>query len=183
MLLPIDTVNAQSAKDLSATWTLVSSHTEHGGIRTEPFGPNPKGVMTVDANGRYVIVTMRAELPTFASKNRANGTPQENQAIVGGSIAHFGTFSVNEPERVIILKINTSTFPHWDGTEQRWPFTITGDALQFTVPAASGGGSATTFWKRANSSSSGAWTRQGMVAPTFATKWEYQPPRSLLALR
>jgi hypothetical protein len=139
-----------TTKDLVGTWTLISSVTEQGGTKTEPYGPNAKGIMTVDANGRYVIVAMRAGLPKFASNNRATGTPEENKAILGGSIAHFGTLSVNEAERAIILKIETATFPNWGGTEQKWPFTITGDTLHFTVPTASGGGTATTVWKRAN---------------------------------
>lgn len=149
VVLPVDTVSAQTVKDLAGTWTLVSAVLEQGGTKTEPYGPNAKGIMTVDVNGRYVIVTNRAGLPKFASNNRLTGTPEENKAIVGGSIAHFGTLSVNNAERAITLKIETSTFPNWDQTEQKWPFTITGDTLQFTVPAASGGGTATTFWKRA----------------------------------
>lgn len=150
LVLPVDTASAQTAKDLVGTWTLVSSVTEQGGTKTEPYGPNAKGIMIVDANGRYVNVAMRAVLPKFASNNRATGTPEENEAIVGGSIAHFGTLSVNEAERAIILKIETSTFPNWTGTEQKWPITITGETLQVTVPAASGGGTATTVWKRVN---------------------------------
>lgn len=145
-----DPAKQLTTKELVGTWTLVSSVTEQGGAKTEPYGPNAKGIMTVDANGRYVIVAMRAGLPKFASNNRATGTPVENKAIVGGSIAHFGTLSVNVAERAILLKIETATFPNWGGTEQKWPFTITGDTLHFTVPAASGGGTATTVWKRAN---------------------------------
>ena len=34
---------AQSAKDLVGTWTIVSA---------EAFGPNPKGVLIFDTNGR-----------------------------------------------------------------------------------------------------------------------------------
>ncbi len=150
VVLRIDTVSAQTANDLAGTWTLVSSVTEQGGTKTEPYGPNAKGIMTVDANGHYVTVAMRAGLPKFASNNRTTGTPEENKSIIEGSIAHFGTLSVNEAGTVIILKIESATFANWDGSEHKWPFTITGDTLQFTVPAASGGGTATTVWKRAN---------------------------------
>ena len=149
VVLSVGAVCAQTAKDLAGTWTFLSAVTEQGGTKTEPFGPNPKGIMTVDANGRYVIAIMRAGLPKVASNNRTTGTPEENKAIVGGSIAHFGTLSVNEADKAIIFKIEAATFSNWDGTEQKWPFTITGDALQFTVPAASAGGTATAVWKRA----------------------------------
>jgi hypothetical protein len=103
----------------------------------------------VDANGRYVLAIVRAGLPKVASNNRTTATPEENKAIVGGSITHFGTLSVNAEDKTITFKIETSTFPNWDGIEQKRPFTITGDELQYTVPAQSGGGTGTVVWKRA----------------------------------
>jgi hypothetical protein len=140
---------AQTAKDLVGTWTLVSVVTEQGGNKTEPFGPHPKGRLIVDANGRYVVAFARADLPKVASNNRTTGTPEENKAIVGGSLAHFGTVSVNEADKTFTFKIETATFPNWNGTEQKRPFTITGDELTYTVAAASGGGTGTVVWKRA----------------------------------
>jgi len=140
---------AQTAKDLAGTWTLVSTVTEQGGNKTDTFGPNPKGILTVDTNGRYVLAIARADLPKVASNNRTTATPEENKAIVGGSITHFGTLSINAADKTITFKIETATFPNWDGTEQQRPFTLTGDELQYTVPAMSGGGTGTTVWKRA----------------------------------
>ncbi len=140
---------AQTAKDLVGTWTLVSAITEQGGNKTDTFGPNPKGILMVDAKGRYVIAFARADLPKVASNNRTTATPEENKAIVGGSLTHFGTLSVNAAAKTFTFKIETATFPNWDGTEQKRPFTVTGDELKYTVAAASGGGTATVVWKRA----------------------------------
>ncbi len=117
---------AQTAKELVGTWTLASATTEQAGNKTDTFGPNPKGILMVDAKGRYVIAFARAALPKVASNNRTTATPEENKAIVGGSLTHFG-----------------------NGTEQKRPFTVTGDELKYTVAAASGGGTATVVWKRA----------------------------------
>jgi hypothetical protein len=149
VVLSAGKVCAQTVKDLAGTWTLVSVITEQDGKKTDTFGPNPKGILMVDANGRYVIAIARAELPKFASNNRMTGTPEENKAIVGGNITHFGTLAVNGADKTIIFKIETATFPNWNGTEQKRVFAITGDELTYTVPAASGGGTATTVWKRA----------------------------------
>ena len=140
---------AQTARDLVGTWTLVSAINEQGGDKTDIYGPHPKGILAVDANGRYVLVIARADLPKVASNNRTTATPEENKAIVQGSGAHFGALSVNAADKTITFKIETSTFPNWDGTEQKRPFTVTGDELQYTVAAASGGGTATVVWKRA----------------------------------
>jgi hypothetical protein len=126
MVLAAGEVFAQTTKDLAGTWTLVSNVSEQGGNKTDTFGPNPKGILIVDANGRYVLAVARAGLPKVASNNRTTATPEENKAIVGGSITHFGTLSVNPEDK-----------------------TITGDELQYTVPAQSGGGTGTVVWKRA----------------------------------
>src|SRR5213592_431430 len=140
---------AQTAQDLVGTWTLVSAINEQGGDKTDIYGPHPKGILAVDANGRYVLVIARADLPKVASNNRTTATAEENKAIVQGSIAHFGTLSVNAADKIFTFKIATATFPNWSGTEQKRPFTISGDQLRYTAAAASGGGTATVVWKRA----------------------------------
>jgi hypothetical protein len=142
---------AQTAKDVVGTWTLVSPVTEHGGNKTDTYGPNPKGMWVVDANDRYVMAYARADLPKVASNNRTSATPEENKAIVGGSLTHFGTVSVNPADKTLTLNVEASTFPNWNGTALKVPFTITGDELTFTAvaTAASGGGTVTVVWKRA----------------------------------
>ena len=149
VVLSAGEVFAQTAKDLAGTWTLVSAVTEHGGNKTDTFGPHPKGILVVDANSRYVIAFARADLPKVASNNRTTATPEENKAIVGGSLTHFGTISVNAADKTFTFKIETATFPNWDGTAQKRAFTITGDELKYTAAAASGGGTASVVWKRA----------------------------------
>ena len=140
---------AQSAKDFVGTWTLVSSTTEREGVKSDTFGPNPKGLLVFDAGGRYVITFCAANLPKFASNNRANGTTDENKAIVTGSLTHFGTYTVNEADKSFTFHIENATFPNWDKTEQKRAFVISGDELKYTTPVASAGGTAALIWKRA----------------------------------
>ena len=82
------------------------------------------------------------------SIKRIEGTPEENKAVVQGSISHFGRYTVNDADKTITFHIETSTFPNWNGTEQKRPFTVTGDELKWTT-AASSGGSAEVVLKRA----------------------------------
>ena len=92
-LMPGNTF-AQTAKDLVGTWKPVSVVvTGPDGRRSEPFGPSPNSILTFDANGRFVLVNTRPDLPKFVSNNRMQGTAEENKAIVQGSIAYFGTYS------------------------------------------------------------------------------------------
>ncbi len=109
---------------------------------------NPEGILMLDEAGRYTLVLLRPDLPTFASNNRTSGTQEENKAVVQGSIAHFGTYSV-EGDDTLVFRIEAGTFPNWNGAEQKRPFTLTGDKLEYTVPAASGGGTAQLVWTRA----------------------------------
>ena len=150
-LLSGDAVGQQKTlkEQLVGTWTYVSVDTVHpDGSRAPMFGPNPQGLAIFDGNGRYILLTTSPGQPKFTSNNRNEGTPEEYKAVVQGSIAHFGRYTVNEAEKTIIFHIETSTFPNWNGAEQKRPFTLTGDDLKWTT-AASSGGSAEVVLKRA----------------------------------
>ncbi|HET9245897.1 MAG TPA: lipocalin-like domain-containing protein, partial [Xanthobacteraceae bacterium] len=103
---------ARTAKErLVGSWTLTSLTAGEGADQTLPYGPNPKGSMMVDANGRFMITVVRSDLPNFASNNRMVGTPDENNSVVQGSIAYYGTYTIDEATRVITVKVEGSTFP------------------------------------------------------------------------
>jgi len=142
---------AQSPKQqIVGAWTIVSTDTiRPDGTRVPTFGPGPKGTVIFDASGRYALQLMRASATPFVSNNRNDGTPEENKAVVQGSLAHFGRYSIDEAQRTLVLHMESSTFPNWNGTEQRRTFTVSGDELRWSTPAASGGGSAELVWKRA----------------------------------
>ena len=135
---------------LIGTWTYVSVDiVRSDGSRVPLFGPNPSGLAIFDANGRYLLLTARTGMQKFASNNRNGGTPDENRAVVQGSIAHFGTYSVNEADKTITFHVQTSTFPNWNGIEQKRPFAVTATELKWTT-AASSGGTAEVVLRRAN---------------------------------
>lgn len=127
-------------EQIVGTWTYVSVDTVYpNGSRVPLFGANPQGQAIFDSNGRYMLLTARAGQPKFASNNRLEGTPEENRAVVQGSIAHFGKYSVNEADKSVTFHIETSTFPNWNGVEQTRPITLTGDELKWRTAASSGG--------------------------------------------
>ncbi len=141
-LLSIDAMAQQKPlkEQIVGTWNYASVDIVHSdGSRVPLYGPNPEGIASFDSNGHYVLLTARAGLPKFASNNRAQGTADENKAVVQGSIAHFGTYTVNESDKSVTFHIQTSTFPNWDRTDQKRPFSITGDELKWSTPASSGG--------------------------------------------
>jgi hypothetical protein len=141
---------AQSAADVVGTWTLVSSITEKDGTRTDQFGSAAKGMLTFDANGHFMLTIIGPNLPKFASNNRATGTSEENSAVISKSIAIIGTYSVNPAEKTLTFKVDSATFPNWNGTEQKRLLSSNGkDELKYITPTASSGGVATVTWKRA----------------------------------
>jgi len=98
ILISWSTALAQSMSDVLGTWTLVSSVTERDGIKTDQFGSGAKGMLTLDAEGHFMLTIIGPDLPKFASNNRAAGTPEENQAVVSKSIAMIGTYPVNSAD-------------------------------------------------------------------------------------
>ena len=140
----------RSLKDqLVGTWMQISAvNTATNGTRADLFGPNPKGLMIFESNGRYSQIAMRSDLPKFGTNNRAMGTADENKEVVQGSIAYFGTYSVDEADKSFTVQVDGSTFPNWTGTAQKRPFSISGDELTFTTAVASIGGTNEVKWKR-----------------------------------
>ena len=146
-LAPGDAV-AQTAKDLVGTWKMVTNiNIAPDGRRSESFGPAPNSILTFDANGRFVFVGTRPDLPKFASNNRMQGTAEENKSIVQGSIAYFGTYSV--VDKVLIQKVEGSTWPSWIGTDQKRPIiSFMGDDMKMANPATTLGGTSEGTYKR-----------------------------------
>jgi hypothetical protein len=137
-------------EQIAGAWTYVAVDTVRpDGSRTPMYGANPQGLVIFDGHGHYALVNARADLPKFASNNRMEGTPQEYQAIAQGSIAHFGSYTINEADKTITFRIEASTFPNWDGAVQKRPLTLAGDELRWMTPAASGGGSGEVVLRRA----------------------------------
>jgi len=140
---------ANTAEQLIGLWTLVSVKNEQDGKTTEPFGPNPKGLFIFDRSGRCALLMFRSDLPKFASNNRDKGTPEENKAVVQGSLAAFGTYSVNEKEGYFSARYEAGTFPNHVGIDQKRFFSASEDELKITNPSGTAGGTSTLILKRA----------------------------------
>jgi Lipocalin-like domain len=82
------------------------------------MGANPTGLLIFTNNGRYSSIIVRTDVPKFASKNRLQETPDENKAAVQGSIANFGSYTVNEAGKTFTVRYEGSTYPNNAGTEQ-----------------------------------------------------------------
>ena len=153
--LPVGNAVAQqkSVKEqLVGTWKLVSLHNmRNDGSKIDVYGPNANGILIYTSDGHFALVDTRSDLPKLASNSRDRGTPEEYKAVVQGSIAYFGTYSVNEADKVITAKIEGSTFANMIGgpDQKRIITSLTADELKFTNPASTSGAILELLWKRA----------------------------------
>ena len=137
-------------EQIAGAWTYVTVDTVRpDGSRAAMYGPDPQGLVIFDGHGHYALMNARADLPKYAGGDRLRGTAEEYRAVGQGSIAHFGTYSIDEANKTITFHIASSTFPNWNGVEQRRPFVLSEDTLKWVTPSASGGGSGEIVLKRA----------------------------------
>jgi len=131
---------AQTMKSVVGTYTAVS---------VPAFGDHPRGTLILTPDGHYSIVLTRADLPKIAAGVRIKGTAEENKTIVEGSIAHTGTYTIDDGGKAITLHVETATFPNWNGTVQKRPLKVSSDTLSYTVTTPSAGGSPNeVVWRR-----------------------------------
>jgi hypothetical protein len=150
--MTVGELSAKTAKErLVGSWTLVSLTAGEGPDQTFPYGPNPKGSMMVDANGRFMITVVRSDLSEFASNNRMTGTPEEATAVVQGSISYYGRYSIDEATRVITVNVEGSTFPNFTGGTQTRILSFNGDdeVTYFNPTPSHGGAPAKVTYRRA----------------------------------
>jgi hypothetical protein len=95
--------------------------------------------------GHSTLICARDDLPQSTSVGRASRSPQENRAVVQGTIAFFGTYAVEDGGKTLVMRIEKGTFPNWAGAEQRRALTISEDELTYTTPGSGGVGAAVTL--------------------------------------
>jgi lipocalin-like protein len=119
---------------LVGTWTLASwEQKKADGTKVQRYGENPVGVAFFDSGGRYIITVMRSDRAKYASDALWQGTSEENKATADGTITYFGTYSVSEADGSIAIHIEGSSFPNWNGVDQKRIVAIAGDQLTLTV--------------------------------------------------
>ena len=68
-------------------------------------------------------------------------TPAENQVVMEGTIAYYGTYTVGETGKTVSLRVEASSFPNHVGSEQKRTITsLTASELKLSNPTALTGG-------------------------------------------
>jgi hypothetical protein len=125
-------------EQIVGSWIFVSSTTKLPD-GSPSFGSDPKGLIIFTEDGRYSNQIHRSDLPKFASKNRLQGTPDENKAVVQGSVSSFGRYSVNEADKTLTIHYEAASYPNLVGTQSTWSVTITGAEVKLSTAVSRAG--------------------------------------------
>jgi hypothetical protein len=131
-------------EQMVGTWTLVSLVEQHQDGRKEekPFGPNLKGQLMLDQNGRF-------SLQLIGERPKAAGDPR---TPVGPAVAYFGTYSVGEGDNSLTYHVERATITAFEGSDQKATVTIKGDDMSYVrspIQSPTGPFVPTLTWRRA----------------------------------
>ena len=149
----LDDANAtQIEHQLVGTWELVSmEYSTSDGKVSNPFGESPLGRIQYDPDGNMYAFVIRRDRPQFSSGDLFNGTPDEIYAAFEGSVAYYGTFTIQESEGTVTHHVAGASFPNRIGTDQVRYFQVKEDQLILRTPLLLRGGvevTATVVWMR-----------------------------------
>jgi hypothetical protein len=130
-LLPSNAVSQQKSlkEQLVGVWTLAPN-----GTKRQDFGANPKGILILDAGGRYALVQGRPDRPKFTAGNnvRIDTPAAEFGEAARAFAANFGTWSVNEADKTLIRRYEAALIPNAEGSETKVTVSLTGDELKLS---------------------------------------------------
>jgi hypothetical protein len=104
----------------------------------------------VDKAGWYSLQIFRPGRSKFASGDKTRGTADEYREAVLGSSTHTGMVSIDPVKHQLTFKIESASYPNWEGAEQVRDYTFRDGTLTYAVPASAGNGTvAYSVWRRA----------------------------------
>ena len=116
-----------------------------------PFGKEARGSFIYTKSNRFSVQLMNVNRPRFAISDQQKGTVEETLASYRGSISYFGTYKVDEENKIIIHQVEGSLFPNMEGTEQIRYFELKENTLQLRTPTFKVAGEVTfgiLLWER-----------------------------------
>lgn len=116
LLLDAATSNAeQKPNKVAGTWNLIAATVESDGVISHPYGPEPRGRLVFTPDLYFVEFLHDPRIPRFASDQRGGGTDAENRAVLAGSLALYGRYTVNAQGNFSGNTVEGSSFPNWTG--------------------------------------------------------------------
>ena len=108
---------ASPGEQLRGAWVMVSLDEDHHGQKDYPFGDRPNGSLVLDHGTVAVFI---------AKPGRAKSAAHPGEPV-GPVVAYYGTYSVDGD--ALTYHVKGSTYPNYEGTDQRATFSLSGDTL------------------------------------------------------
>lgn len=116
-------------------WKLVSAEYHRGdGTTLDYLGDNPMGMLVYLADGHMSVHLMRRERPRLSTDDRLGGTPEQIRAAFQGYMGYFGTFTLDEEQRIVTHHLEGCSFPNWVGVDQKRFYEFSGNRLLLRTP-------------------------------------------------
>ena len=122
----------KSLKDqLVGSWILVSTETTSQSGKRYPYGTDPRGILILDAIGRYAVVQGRVDRPKLKSAVRRDVTKEEFGAAALDFAANFGTWAVTV-DKALARRFEGSLNPNLEGIITKASISLVGDTLRLS---------------------------------------------------
>lgn len=133
-------------------WKLISFERKSSDGKVEfPYGEKPVGRITYDKAGRMSAQLMRpgrrSSVPSGVSMIGGNASDAEIREAVGGFIAYYGTFDVDEATHTVIHHVQACLVPSWVGTDLKRSYRFTG-GNRLVLTAVTTAGALELVWER-----------------------------------
>ncbi len=105
------------------------------GTVTEPFGPDPVGLLIYGADGMTTAIVGASGRPLLdldLIANRVTASDADQAAAFRSAHGFAGSYEVTDG--AVVHRIQVSTVENWVGTEQVRPYTLDGDILTLRPP-------------------------------------------------
>ena len=130
------------------SWSVVSTELvdPKGQKRQIVEGKNVGGQLMLGADGRFSYQLV-SEMPRLA-KDRIATTPAEDRMVSQGSLSSYGTYTVDDKEGTLTLKIDRSSYPNQNGQASKRKVTLKGSEMTLENPARMAGGTTRVVLKK-----------------------------------
>ena len=116
---------------LVGSWILVSSETTSQSGKRYPYGTDPKGILILDAIGRYAVVQGRVDRPKLKSAVRRDVTKEEFGGAALDFAANFGTWAVTV-DKALARRVEGALNPNLEGIITKASIGLVGDTLRLS---------------------------------------------------
>ncbi|OLU30455.1 lipocalin-like domain-containing protein [Pseudomonas sp. PA27(2017)] len=115
LLAAVSSHAEQKPNKVAGTWNLIAAMVESDGVISHPYGPEPKGRLVFTPDLYFVEFLHDPRIQRFQSNQRGGGTDAENRAVMAGSLALYGRYTVDAQGDFSGNTVEGSSFPNWTG--------------------------------------------------------------------